>query len=94
MWHDSDDANDHKKKHDSDDANDDKKWASGWYSNVSGQPQDFQSDNSSYWRSGTQRWGKRGGKNAAYYTARANAKNKGEEYLRWWDSQYSKDSFL
>ena len=70
-----------------------KKWSSGWYNTATGKSQDFQTESTSYWRSDKQRWGKRGGKHAAYYTARAHAKNKGEEYLRWFDSQYSKDSF-
>ena len=64
-------------------------WSSGWY-NDSGK-QSCQSYGTSYWRSGTQRWGKRGGKNAAYFTARAHARNMGKEYLRWWDSQNPKE---
>ncbi len=40
-------------------------WKSGWY-------------DGSYWRSNKQRYGKRGGKNAAYCTARCHAQNMGK----------------
>ena len=45
-------------------------WHSGWYEG-------------SYWRANTQRYGKRGGKKSAFFTARKHAMNLGLDMKKW-----------